>query len=128
MVKTIRDVLKAASKQQQEQGITKLEVLQLFLGNGYGDRRAIRRTNEAITGCQLQLILDPDGEVKKNDKGEPLYTCVWWVYARHPSDISLICPTVTDRQGFTHRIDDPSYKDRMINAIATGSDQYNFVE
>ena len=91
MVRTIRDVLKAASKQQQEQGITKLEVLQLFLENGYGDRRAIRRTNEAITGCQLQLILDPDGEVKKNDKGEPLYTCVWWVYARHPSDISLIC-------------------------------------
>ena len=128
MVKTIRDVLKMASKQQQANGITRLEVLQLFLEYGYGDRRAIRRTNEVIIGCQLQLILDPDGNPKKTKDGEPLYTCVWWDFARYPGDMSLICPTYTDRQGMTHRIDDPNYKNRLVKAFTSGSDQYNYVE
>ena len=127
MVRSVRDVLKNADRYKQEHGISKREVLQLFLDNGYGDRRAIRRTNESIIGEKLQLILDPDGNVVKNEFGEPLYTCVWWPYARHPCDLSRVCPTITDRQGFTHRIDDPNYRERLLAASEVGSDPYNYV-
>lgn len=111
MVRNVRDVLRTVDRETQEHGITRLETIKLFLRNGYGDRRAVRRTNEAIVGAQLQPI---EGEVSPN--GETLYTCVWWPYATHKSDFDLVTATVTDRQGFTHRIDDPSYKDKVINS------------
>ena len=106
-----------APREIQEKGITRYETIQLFLRNGYGDRRAIRRTNEVIVGGQLQPI---DGEVSPT--GEPLYTCVWWPYARHPCDFDKIIATVTDRQGHTYRIDDPRYKEKVLNS----ADMFNF--
>lgn len=115
MVRNVRDVLRSVDRETQENGITRREVIQLFLKNGYGDRRAVRRTNEAIVGCQLQRI---DG---LSEDGEALYTCVWWPFARHNPDFDLVIATVTDRQGITHRIDDPSYQDKIL---LTG-DMYN---
>ena len=109
-------MLRSADRATQQTGITKYETIQLFLKNGYGDRRAIRRTNEAIVGCQLQLIELADGTFLKNENGEPLFTCVWWPFARYEADITQIIATVTDRQGFTHRIDDPSYKERVLSS------------
>lgn len=116
MVRNVRDTLRMASRETQENGITRLETIQLFLRNGYGDRRAIRRTNEAIIGGQLQPIAD-----KVSPTGETLYTCVWWPYARHPSDFNKVIATVTDRQGFTYRIDDPRYVEKVLNTM----DMYN---
>lgn len=111
MVRNVRDVLRTAAKEIQERGITKTETIQLFIRNGYGDRRAIRRTNEAIVGGQLQPI-----EGRVSEDGATLFTCVWWPYARDPSDFNLITATVTDRQGRTYRIDDPIYRERVIEA------------
>ena len=116
MARNVRDVLRSVDRDTQERGITKKETIQLFLKNGYGDRRALRRTNEVIVGCQLQLIMDKDtDEPVKNEAGEPLFTCVRWPYARHPSDIRLVTATVTDRLGFTHRFDDPNYVEKVLD-------------
>ena len=118
MARNVRDVLRSVDRNTQENGITKRETIQLFLRNGYGDRRAIRRTNEAIVGSQLQVIFDIDSEEpKKNDDGDVLYTCVWWPFAKAPSDISRISATVTDRQGFTYRYDDPDYKEKVMSTL-----------
>ena len=116
MVRNVRDVLRSADRNTQENGITRYETIQLFLRNGYGDRRAIRRTNEAIVGCQLQQIYTPDGDIKRNEAGEILYSCVWWPFARYECDITQIIATVTDRQGLTHRIDDPHYRERVLSS------------
>ena len=95
------NVLRKIPRDQQERGLTFLELTQHFLMREYGSNKAKWAVRELVVSAQLQTkrgLMDEEGNQR--------YFAVCWPFAGIETDVRRICPVIWGRRReYCHRID-----------------------